>query len=155
MVKDISEAAALSKIYTNHCVRATSITLCSNAGFTNLHIMSISGHRNEQSLQRYNRRPSTSRLKHWSEVLSEALGNEASHPDHHLAVQQKRAVESFQLQATSTSCSNTNRPIRLLLKSRIYWTLAACLVVAISEMFMWTSINSTELYCTWQFTNTE
>ena len=107
MMKDISKAAALSKIYTNHCVRATSITLWSNAGFTNRHIMSISGHRNEQSLQHYNRRPSTSQLKRCSEVLSEALGNEASHPDHHLAVQRKRTTESFQLQATSTSCSST------------------------------------------------
>ncbi|CAB4010182.1 Transposable element P transposase, partial [Paramuricea clavata] len=74
MMKDISTAAGLSKIYTNHCVRATSITLWSNAGLTNRHIMSISGHRNEQSLQHYNRRPSTSQLKRCSEVLSEALG---------------------------------------------------------------------------------
>ena len=51
MMKDISTAASLSKIYTNHSVRATSITLWSNAGFTNRHIMQISGHRNEQSLQ--------------------------------------------------------------------------------------------------------
>lgn len=75
MMKDISSAAKLSQVYTNHCVRATSITLWSNAGLPNRHIMAISGHRNEQSLQHYNQRPSTSQLKLCSNVLSEALGS--------------------------------------------------------------------------------
>ena len=45
MMKSISEAAKLSKIYTNHSVRATAITLWSNAGVPNCHIMAIYGHR--------------------------------------------------------------------------------------------------------------
>ena len=89
LMKHISTAAGLSKIYTNHCVRATSIALWSNAGLTNRHIMSISGHRNEQSLQHYNHRPSTSQLKHCSEVLSEALGNETGQSDRHFAVHRR------------------------------------------------------------------
>ena len=47
MMKTIIEAAGLSKIYTNHFVRATSIRLWSNLGLTNRHIMAISGHRSE------------------------------------------------------------------------------------------------------------
>ena len=50
MMKNISMEADLSQKYTNHCVRATAITLWSNAGLANRHIMAISGHRNEQSL---------------------------------------------------------------------------------------------------------
>ena len=50
MMKKISEVAGLSTIYTNHSIRATAITLWSNSGVPNRHIMSISGHRNEQSL---------------------------------------------------------------------------------------------------------
>ena len=50
MMKTISEEARLCKVYTNHCVRATAITLRSNAGISNRHIMAISGHRSEQSL---------------------------------------------------------------------------------------------------------
>ena len=73
MMKSISEAASLSQIYTNHCVRATAITLWSNAGIPNRHIMAISGHRNEQSLAHYNTRPSTSQLRNCSEVLSKSL----------------------------------------------------------------------------------
>lgn len=51
MMKDISAEAELSQKYTNHCVRATAITLWSNAGLANRHILAIPGHRNEQSLK--------------------------------------------------------------------------------------------------------
>ncbi|XP_068737168.1 zinc finger MYM-type protein 2-like [Montipora capricornis] len=70
MMKEISQAAQLSRVYTNHSVRATAITLWSNAGVPNRHIMAISGHRNEQSLAHYNTRPSTAQLLHCSKVLS-------------------------------------------------------------------------------------
>ena len=73
MMKKISKAAGLSRIYTNHSIRATAITLWSNAGVPNRHIMSISGHRNEQSLAHYNSRPSVSQLQNCSDVLSRAL----------------------------------------------------------------------------------
>ena len=73
MMKEISQAAQLSRIYTNHSVRATAITLWSNAGVPNRHIMAISGHRNEQSLAHYNTRPSTAQLLHCSEVLSSRI----------------------------------------------------------------------------------
>ena len=43
MMEVISCEDGLSKIYTNHCARATSIALWSNAGLTNQHIMAISG----------------------------------------------------------------------------------------------------------------
>ena len=41
MMKKINEAAELSKVYTNPSIRATTITLRSNAGVPNRHIMSI------------------------------------------------------------------------------------------------------------------
>ena len=78
MMKTISEEARLSKTYTNHSVRATAITLWSNAGISNRHIMAISGHRSEQSLVSYNSRPSTSQLHDCSQVLSRALSHPAS-----------------------------------------------------------------------------
>lgn len=55
MMKEISEAAGLSKKCTNYSVRATAITLWSNARLSNRH-MAIFGHRNEQSLRSYNAR---------------------------------------------------------------------------------------------------
>ena len=47
MMKEISLGAGLSQKYTNHSVRATAITLWSNANVPSRHIMSISGHANE------------------------------------------------------------------------------------------------------------
>ena len=78
MMKTISEEARLSKIYTNHCVRAIAITLWSNAGISNRHIMAISEHRSEQSLVSYNSRPSTSQLHNCSQVLSRAFSPSAN-----------------------------------------------------------------------------
>ena len=74
MMKDISTGAGLSKIYTNHSVRATTITLLSDSSVPNRHIMSISGHASEQSLASYNARPSTTQLKHCSKIISRAVG---------------------------------------------------------------------------------
>lgn len=75
MMKDISAAAELSKIYINHSVRASAITLWSQAGLSNRQIMAISGHRNETSLRSYNNQHSTSQLRQCSNVLAHALGD--------------------------------------------------------------------------------
>ena len=66
MMKEISKAAKLSKTYTNHCVRASAITLWSEAGLASRHIMKVSGHKSEQSLKHYNDRPSTAQLRNCS-----------------------------------------------------------------------------------------
>ena len=73
MMKNISEAASLSQPYTNHSIRTTAITLWSNAGIPNRHIMAISDHRSEQSLVHYNTRPTTSQLRNCSEAVSRSL----------------------------------------------------------------------------------
>ena len=78
MMKEISSAANLSRVYTNHSVRATAITLWANAGLTNREIMAISGHRNESSLQSYHNMPSAHQLRKCSDVLSLALGEDQS-----------------------------------------------------------------------------
>ena len=77
-MKILSKAANLSKIYTNHSVRATAITLWSDAGLSNRHIMSLSGHRNENSLRNYNTRPSSQQLQ-LCNVLSTALNSADQH----------------------------------------------------------------------------
>lgn len=73
IMREISPGANLSKTYTNDCVQATATTLWSDSCISAHHIMSISGHVNEQSLASYNRRPSTSQLKNCSDILSTAL----------------------------------------------------------------------------------
>ncbi|CAH3033946.1 unnamed protein product, partial [Pocillopora meandrina] len=73
MMKEISKLASLSRIYTNHSVRATAITLWSDAQVPSRHIMATSGHRSEASLKSYNTRPSSEQLRACSDILSGAM----------------------------------------------------------------------------------
>ena len=56
-LKTISTEAKTSRIYTNHCLRATTITTLDEHGFEARHIMSVSGHKSESSLKHYSRVP--------------------------------------------------------------------------------------------------
>jgi len=71
-MKEISKKAGLSRIYTNHSVRATAITLWANAGLSDRDIMAISGHRSEASLRSYHQQPSVNQLRKCSDVLTVA-----------------------------------------------------------------------------------
>ena len=53
MMKAISASAELSKSYTNHSIRATTIVNLNEAGFEDRIICSLSGHRNAASLKSY------------------------------------------------------------------------------------------------------
>ena len=78
MMRAISKAAALLQIYTNHFLRATAITLWSDAQISSRHIMNISDHRNEESIKHYNTRPSSSQLRQCSDVLSAACSSQST-----------------------------------------------------------------------------
>ena len=82
MMKDLSKLASLFKIYTNHSVRATAITLWSDAQVPSRHIMAISGHRSEASLRNYNARPSSKQLRACSDILSGALNGRPQESQH-------------------------------------------------------------------------
>ena len=81
MIKELSKARNLSQSYTNHCIRSTAITLWSNAGLPNRHIMTPSGHSNENSLKSYNASLSSQQLQVCSSVLSSALNPQATQAD--------------------------------------------------------------------------
>ena len=51
----ISKAAGLSGVYTNHCLRPTAVTVLSNTGVDSTDIISISKHKNVQRLIPYQR----------------------------------------------------------------------------------------------------
>ena len=54
-MKRISEQAHLSTLYTNHCLRATTIVHPKEAGVEDRKICEISGHKNPASLTAYDR----------------------------------------------------------------------------------------------------
>ena len=66
----ISERAALSRIYTNHCIRATCITLLSEAGFEGRHIITVSSHHSEESVKSYCRETSNEQKRDMSKSIS-------------------------------------------------------------------------------------
>ena len=103
----------LSKVYTNHCVRATAITLWSEAGLSDRHICHISGHRNPNSLQHYNSRPLSSHLRKCSDVLSSALQvskqSAQESPQHFQPVHQ---IHSREMSATADNRSTTSTATR-------------------------------------------
>ena len=69
MMKMISKAAKLNMLYTNHCVRATCITILDQAGYQARHIMSVSGHNSEASIRSYSR-TSTEKRQEMSALLA-------------------------------------------------------------------------------------
>ena len=103
MMKSISEAAKLSKVYTNRSVRATAVNLWSNAGIQNRHIMVISG--SEQSFAHYNTRPSTSQLQRCSEVLSRSLTAESPFSSGTAINTRGQIQEQIEMTAATTSSS--------------------------------------------------
>eukprot|EP00057_Strongylocentrotus_purpuratus_P018990 XP_011673464.1 PREDICTED: uncharacterized protein KIAA1958-like [Strongylocentrotus purpuratus] len=70
----ISKKAGLSKVYTNHCVRATCIRILDTGGFASRDICQVSGHNNEGSLASYTGRVSNDRKCEMSSTLAQALG---------------------------------------------------------------------------------
>ena len=56
IMKEISLDAKLSKIYTNHSIRAACLTKLDQAGFEICHIQAVSGHMSEESIKSYSRR---------------------------------------------------------------------------------------------------
>ncbi|KAJ8026414.1 Zinc finger MYM-type protein 2 [Holothuria leucospilota] len=78
MMVKISEKAKLSQKYTNHSIRATTITALSNAGIETRVIMAMSGHRNENSIQSYCQDASISQKRFCSHILHETLTGKGS-----------------------------------------------------------------------------
>ncbi|CAG2190470.1 unnamed protein product [Mytilus edulis] len=69
MMKDMSKVANLSQIYTNHCVRATTINILAHAGIADREIMKITGHKCETSLSSYHADSSDKQKRKYSALL--------------------------------------------------------------------------------------
>lgn len=69
MMKNISKDAELIKLYTNHCVRATTVSVLAHAGVSNREIMKVTGHRCEASLDSYNADSSDQQKRSYSSIL--------------------------------------------------------------------------------------
>lgn len=72
MMNVISKTACLSRIYTNHSIRATAITALDDAGVEARHIMRTTGHKSESSIRSYSNRVCEEKKRDISDKLSAA-----------------------------------------------------------------------------------
>ena len=69
-MKEISEAAKLSKIYTNHCIRKTTATAMKRKGFDLNEISNVTKHKNLDPLKHYIGGPTYNDKKRYNEAMS-------------------------------------------------------------------------------------
>ena len=58
MMKTMSKAAGITPHLTNHCVRATAVTVLSDSNVEARHIKAVTGHKSDSSIESYNARAS-------------------------------------------------------------------------------------------------
>ena len=78
-MKSMSTEAGLSRVYTNHCLRATGVTTLDKQGFEARHIMKVSGHKSETSIRSYSDLVDENKKKEMSLALSSATVGSSSH----------------------------------------------------------------------------
>ena len=71
-MKTISVDCELSREYTNHCIRSTTVSVLDNNNFEARHIMRVSGHKSESSIRSYSRQLTESKTREISQTLTSA-----------------------------------------------------------------------------------
>ena len=101
----LSYDAGLSKKYTNHCIRATTVTTLKHQGYSNADICSVTGHKSETSLVNYCKEPCDTRKKELSTALFKKGRNEPS-------ATVSSAPESFEVMPrASSNTQNINQSV--------------------------------------------
>ena len=81
MLAKMSLKYKLSKRYTNHSIRVTSMQILEDNNVEGRHIQRVSGHKSPESITTYARRLSTARKRNISNIFSASLGNQPSLPE--------------------------------------------------------------------------
>ena len=125
MLKTMSKRAGIEPHLTNHCLRATAVTVLSDSNCTTRHnttYQAVTGHKSDQSVESYNDRPSFCQQQAVSRLLSSFFDhrgscaadekeNEASfNPGRGVTLQTSSSrvlVENNQLSVAQSSVSTT------------------------------------------------
>ena len=70
MMKDMSKRAGIQPYLTNHCLRATSVTILSDHDCEVRHIKAVTGHKSDSLIESYNQRPSLEQQERMSSTVS-------------------------------------------------------------------------------------
>jgi hypothetical protein len=74
IMSEFSQKAGISRKYTNHSLRATSVHLLDAAQFPSRHIMSVTGHKAEIRLKTYTGYTSENTKRSMSKAISNGIG---------------------------------------------------------------------------------
>lgn len=74
-MKTLSKNAETHTIYTNHCIRATSITTWDENNIQARHIIGVSGHKSEETIRSYSRNVAPAKKREMADILSTKMGN--------------------------------------------------------------------------------
>ncbi|XP_060793157.1 uncharacterized protein LOC132896388 isoform X2 [Neoarius graeffei] len=70
MLRSMTTKAGINPPLTNHCIRATSLTVLSQANIEPRHLQSVAGHKSDFSIESYSDRPSLNQQQIMSNALS-------------------------------------------------------------------------------------
>jgi hypothetical protein len=114
-MRHLSKSAQLSKVYTNHCLRATCITALDQHGYEARHIMTVSGQKSEASIRAYSRNVTDTKKREMSLTLS---SHTAVLPVQNLLSSPTRNRQSVtttlclsQEQSSATHVGSANQPV--------------------------------------------
>ena len=78
MMKTMCTAAGITPHLTNHCVRATAVTVLSDRNVEARHIKAVTGHKSDSAIESYNARASFPQKENMSNILSGFVSGEES-----------------------------------------------------------------------------
>ena len=102
MLKSMSSRAGIQPHLTNHCLRATTVTVLSDSNCETRHIKSVTGHKSNQSIESYNERPSLEQQRKMSQLLSR-FATRSSSPAYSADKENVTANQQLQVQAGESS----------------------------------------------------
>ena len=73
MMKNMATSAGIAPHLTNHCVRATSVTVLSDHNIEARHIKTVTGHKSDNSIESYRSRASFQQKENMFNILSAAF----------------------------------------------------------------------------------
>ena len=131
MMKNISHEAKLSQAYTNHCLRVTTATVLSDAGFHISDIARVTGHSCTESLKSYIDKPSQNKQNALSRALhvygKENMPDDVQQPmetpqEMPLVARPRPTPISNQIvgRSSSSPCTNVNQCLDIDIMSQMH-----------------------------------
>ena len=81
MLKNMTQRAEIQPYFTNHSLRATTVTILSSVNVKTRQIKAVTGHKSDANIESYCERPTLHQFQHmWSSLTSFIQGEENTPP---------------------------------------------------------------------------